>query len=459
MMDPCRQADNAKGVQDTSKELKVLLIIEQCNPDWPSVPLVAYRLLDEIRQSANVTLVTHSRNRSALEPVKGDIEIIYVSESIFWSKYHDVVGWFTYRKRVIWQLYLLLTYPIYAQFNHRVYQLFKSRIALGEFDVVHAITPMMPRYPVMTSKACIDVPFIIGPVNGGVPYPKGFREVARKEFANLNFFRAIGRALIPGYADTYRNAAHIFSGSTYTLELLKKLFDLPENKLSLLYENGVVAPISESQYARSTSYDGLGNPIELLFVGRLVPYKCADIVVSAISLLPDNLRNHVHLTIVGDGDQKIVLENSVKSLGLDNKITFAGWLKQEDIYDFYQKSDVFCFPSIREFGGAVVMEAMACGLPCIVADNGGIGEYVTDETGFRIEPISRSFMIREMATKIEELMLNPALMKRMSNASIVRAKSFTWSSKGDQIMSIYQSSILNSKTNSGMSSSSKLSPK
>ena len=68
----------------------------------------------------------------------------------------------------------------------------------------------------------------------------------------------------------------------------------------------------------------------------------------------------------------------------------------ERLASSFSKSDIFCFPSIREFGGAVVLEAMACGLPCIVVNNGGIGEYVTDETGFKIEPISRDYIIKEL---------------------------------------------------------------
>ena len=60
-------------------------------------------------------------------------------------------------------------------------------------------------------------------------------------------------------------------------------------------------------------------------------------------------------------------------------------------------------PSAREFGGAVVIEAMACGLPCIVANKGGIGEYVTEETGFKIEQNSREYLTQELTKKIKIL--------------------------------------------------------
>lgn len=438
------QTTNLPSKNQHKKDLKILLIIEQCNPDWPSVPLVSYQFFDGIRQLLDVTLVTHERNRPGLEPKAGETEIVYIPESKFWSRYHDFISKFVVGKKTIWQLYLMLTYPIYAEFNRQVYNSFSGRIKSGEFDVVHAITPMMPRYPVMAIKACKQVPFVMGPINGGVPYPKGFQETAKKEFASLNFLRVLGRFLIPGYVETYKKAAHIISGSTYTLELIKDLFGLTDDRLSLIYENGVTDSIFDYELIQQSQPKKKSDLIELLFVGRLVPYKCADIAINAIAQLPNPLQLRVHLTIVGDGAEREALEEQVQTLGLTEEITFAGWVCQEKIYSYYQQSDIFCFPSIREFGGAVVMEAMACGLPCIVANNGGIGEYVTDETGFRIEPLSREFLTKELANRISELILNETLRQRMSAASIERAKTFLWSEKVKQVIDIYQKSIATS---------------
>ncbi len=124
-------------------------------------------------------------------------------------------------------------------------------------------------------------------------------------------------------------------------------------------------------------------------MGRLVPYKCADIVIESIGKLDPTMQSKIRLTIVGDGSKRNNLENRVKELNLAEIVSFTGWVNQSETLGYYRKADIFCFPSIREFGGAVVIEAMACGLPCIVTNNGGIGEYVNEETGFKIEPISK----------------------------------------------------------------------
>jgi glycosyltransferase involved in cell wall biosynthesis len=88
-----------------------------------------------------------------------------------------------------------------------------------------------------------------------------------------------------------------------------------------------------------------------------------------------------------------------------------------------------------------VLEAMACGLPCIVVNNGGIGEYVTEQTGFKIEPISREYVIQELTNKIKYLVENKTLLQQMSIEAIERAKEFEWGYKAEQIVEIYQKLI------------------
>lgn len=421
----------------SDKELKVLLIVEQCNPDWSSVPLEGYYYFHEISKFADVTLVTHERNREALEKNTNQKNIVYIQESNLSKNYYSRISSLVCKGTMNWPLYHTLTYTNYAEFNHNVYKKFKTKILRGDYDLVHAITPMMPRYPVKVVKACKDTPFILGPVNGGVPFPEGFQETARKEYAHLNFLRAFGRALIPGYVETYKKADKILGGSTYTLNMLKEMFAIQDNRIELFYENGISKNFFTN--AKATRND---SKINLLFVGRLVPYKCADILIESISQLEPEIRHKIQLTIVGDGSEKDNLEKRVQELQLGNVVKLAGWVSQAETLEYYRKSDIFCFPSIREFGGAVVLEAMACGLPCIVANNGGIGEYVTEETGFKIEPLSREYLTQELTKRIKILVEDEKLRKNMSAKSIERAQDFEWGQKGRKIAEIYERMLM-----------------
>ncbi|MEO1590395.1 MAG: glycosyltransferase [Cyanobacteria bacterium J06632_22] len=369
-----------------AEPIKVLLIVYECNPDWTSVPLVGYQYYRTLRQLVDVTLVTHERNRAALTKRHPHEKIHYIeeSQSIKFAFNRIVEPITTFTGKTLWQLLAILSYPIYAQFNHRVNARFGDRVAAGEFDIVHALTPMMPRYPVKISQICEQhrVPFLLGPVNGGLPYPKGFRDVAAKELAYFSLFRFLGRHLIPDYKETYQRAQHILFGSSHTKSQVSDVLNLAEANLTLFYENG----ISQSFTAQAPQLKSPTDPVNLLFVGRLVPYKGADMLLEALAKAQPH---RLSLTIVGDGPERQALENLTHQLGLQTQVRFTGWVSQQDILDYYAKADIFCFPSIREFGGAVVMEAMAAGLPCITIDHGGVGEYVTPETGFKVEPISK----------------------------------------------------------------------
>jgi len=67
---------------------------------------------------------------------------------------------------------MLLAIQFAQKFSYRVYQTFQARDLTEEYDLVHAITPILPRYPVPIVEACKNTPFVLGPVNGGVPFPK-----------------------------------------------------------------------------------------------------------------------------------------------------------------------------------------------------------------------------------------------------------------------------------------------
>jgi glycosyltransferase involved in cell wall biosynthesis len=216
--------------------------------------------------------------------------------------------------------------------------------------------------------------------------------------------------------------------------MLKDLFAIPDQRIDWLYENGIF----EDFFNQTNIVNKDVSKIELLFVGRLVPYKCADIVIESIGKLDQGIKSKIRLTIVGDGSERNNLENLVKDLNLGEIVSFAGWVNQKETLDYYRKADIFCFPSSREFGGAVVMEAMACGFPCIVANNSGICEYVNEETGFKIEPISREYLTQELTSKIKLLVEDDRLQETMSAKASEKAREFAWENKARKIVEIYE---------------------
>lgn len=409
---------------------RVLLIIESCNPEWASVPLVGYNFFSQISKLCDATLVTHERNQIALEKSNPNAKIVYIRPSKIEKLYYSLITRLsTINGSIIWPLRHTLQYPIYFFFDRSVDKIFHDTVANGEFDIVHAMTPILPRYPVKISKRCNKTPFILGPVNGGIPFPEAFKDRGKKEFSQLNFLRKLGALLIPNYQSTYRNSDLILAGSTYTKNWIESNLNI-DNKVDLFFENGVTEDFyKDPQEKPSSSSD---KPLKALFVGRLVPYKGVDMLVRSMQKT-----TNTQLTIVGDGPERAKLQGLVARLGLKEKIAFTGWIAQSETRGFYQQADIFCFPSVREFGGAVVMEAMAAGLPCLVVDNGGIGEYVTEECGYKIAPRSEQYVTERMSEILSLVENNPQELQKKASIAFERAKEFSWKKKGELLAQRY----------------------
>ncbi len=337
----------------------------------------------------------------------------------------------TRRKDIYWRLEQILTYPLYAEFNHRVNALLGDKVRSRYYDVVHGYTPIIPRYPYKIVKNCINTPFLLGPVNGGLPFLKQFKDVRKSEWAFLDYIRKFNH-LIPGYTETYKSADHILAASSNTYNQLMELFDIEPGRISMFYENGLTGSFFNPKTRTDTKI------CNLLFAGRLVKLKGPDMVIDAVAALRPDIKRHVHLTLVGEGVERQNLEAKVQELGLDDQITFTGWVTHNETLEHYKKSHIFCSPSIREFGGAVALEAMANGLPCIVTDFGGIGEYVTPDCGVKIPITSREDIINKMTKAIEELATNREKRNKFSVNAVQRAREFEWASKAQNLLKIYQ---------------------
>jgi glycosyltransferase involved in cell wall biosynthesis len=417
--------------------LRVLLVVEECNPEIASVPSEGFHLARALSAVADVTLVTHGRNRIALGRAMDTSSTVFVPESRTLRWYTRLASRLAVRGREInWPLLTALSYPSHCYFDRSVFRRLARTVAAGEYDLVHAFTPVMPRFPFSIVNACRATPFILGPVNGGLPYPPGFRDIARREHDYFDLLRSASRYL-PGYRATYQGAQRVLVGSSYTLAMLRRTLRLQPGRIVLFYENGIPDTFLQPHPHRRPSKDGF----EALFVGRLVPYKCPDLVLEAVALLRDRGDSSTTVRIVGDGPERPRLEGLTDRLGLRGRVTFTGWLRHADLPAVYRQADLLCFPSIREFGGAVVLEALGAGLPCIVANVGAMADYVTDDVGFRLEPTSKPDLVQTLADRLELLCRDRDLHERMSCQAIERAARFTWARKAADLLDLYAAAI------------------
>src|SRR5690606_30508901 len=128
-----------------------------------------------------------------------------------------------------------------------------------------------------------------------------------------------------------------------------------------------------------------------------------------------------------------------RSYGLENSVSFAGWLDHRRVSEEYARSQCFAFPSLREFGGGVVLEALASGLPTVVVDYGGPAELVTPECSICLPMVPRAGLVPRLRRALEALVQNPDRCREMGRAAcqLVRQR-YTWPAKAGRIVEIYR---------------------
>jgi len=158
---------------------------------------------------------------------------------------------------------------------------------------------------------------------------------------------------------------------------------------------------------------GIG-PEQTLFVfsAKLVERKDPMTLLRAYEQLPD--RERAAVLFLGDGALREPLETFAREHTLGN-IHFAGFVNQSELPKYYGMSDVFVLPSTYEPRGAVINEAMACGLPVIVTDRcGSIGDIVLEGENAFVYPAGDA---EALAQSMARLITDPELRTRMAQRS------------------------------------------
>lgn len=407
---------------------RVLMLAEAANPEWVSVPLVGWSFFNAIRDVADVHLVTQVRNRDAILRaglIEGrDFTAIDTErlERPLWKIGHAL--------RLGWTSKMAISAISYPYFERLVWARFGKAIASGDFDIVHRVTPLSPTVnsPIASRCAKAGVPFVLGPLNGGLPWPRDFDSVRRKEKEWLSYVRGAYK-FSPGRRKMFRATSVLLAGSGYTASEIPEAY---RNRTVYFPENG----IDLGRFHQRESNHAVTHPIRACFVGRLVPYKGPDMLIEAAA--PHLRTGNLHLDIIGDGPMMEELKAQIASLGVADAVTLHGWVGQEDVPCILGRAHLLTFPSIREFGGAVVLEAMALGVTPVVVDYGGPSELVSGGYGIVVPLGPRVKIVTHLGQKLAEIIADPISMCLPAETLRRRVEEeFSWPSKARKIAAIY----------------------
>jgi glycosyltransferase involved in cell wall biosynthesis len=175
----------------------------------------------------------------------------------------------------------------------------------------------------------------------------------------------------------------------------------------------------------------------LIFVGRLVPYKACDLALRAAApILQGDL---ARFTVVGDGPERKRLEQLTRLLGIEKAVSFCGMLSHSETLQRLRTADVLVFPSIREFGGGVIFEALAVGAVPVVVDFGGPGDIVHPGVGYKVSLTNESDVVSQMRKVLGDLARDPGLLERLRQQGMFYARdSLSWDGKARIVTQILQ---------------------
>lgn len=406
--------------------LRILILAPDCNPESISTPSIGYAHAEALARLHEVTLVVRAVNEDGVRRGRARFHAI---EAIGLPGLDTLYAWAV--RRIFnydWgrQSLTAATYPMWVGFEWRAWRRLRRRIRSGEFDVVLRILPLVAVIPSPFAFFLRNgpIPFVIGPLNGGLPWPTGFPQLdkQRREAGYwVSNLRQLYRYL-PFARSTYTKAAAIIAGSSHTYREFsshrEKLFFVPG-------ENGIDAALLDGPLGKNAR---CGDKLQLTFVGRLIPLKACDLALRAAAAL---LRTGAaHFTVVGDGVERKNLEELAESLGVADRVTFTGWLSSSDTMAKLQRADVLVFPSLREFGGTVIFEALCVGAVPVVADFGGPGDIVNADIGYKIPLIDEPDLVRNLETILQRLADDRDHLETLRRQGMAYAREhLTWDGK------------------------------
>jgi glycosyltransferase involved in cell wall biosynthesis len=426
---PARTSSNDAIAKMTADAPRVLLAAYHCAPGMGSVSQIGWEWYSRLSQRLPVTLVTHVRNRDVLIDAGvplGGAEVIFVDTEWFAGPLYRAAKWLFPKSEHCVFMLSLLDFFVYEQVALRI---LRRRAAGGErFDVVHAVTPVTSLAATRLHR--LGAPVVLGPLNSGLASPDGFGSILRDDSAWLYRLRGLAR-VADAMTGSSSKAAAILVASRATL---KSFRERSRARCIPMLENGV-----DLRRFAATPWPAPAtrlSPLRILFVGRLVPFKALGLLLEAIARVRAEFP--VQLDVIGDGPMMPAWSAAAARLGIAGAVNFQGARQLEEVALAMRSAHVLCLPSIRESGGAVLLEAMAAARPVIAVAFGGPAEIVDETVGRAIAPAGVEGVIAGFADALRDMVRNPDAWRERGAQGRRQAESrFSWDAKIDRAIEIY----------------------
>lgn len=232
-------------------------------------------------------------------------------------------------------------------------------------------------------------------------------------------FGAVYPLIKPLVRRVWRQAARVIAVSD-TLQALA-LRTWPEGRIDVV-PNGVDVDRFQPLCRDETAPKEEG--IALLVVARLIEIKGIQHLLTALSLLPEEMRRKIHLRLCGTGPYEAELRRRAEQVGMTAQVEFSGLVSYEEIPARLHEADLFVLPSLQEGLPLSLLEAMASGLPVVATTVGGIPGMVKDGENGLLVPAADPTALRDALVR---LLTNPVLRRSLGASARRTAEAWSWS--------------------------------
>ena len=212
---------------------------------------------------------------------------------------------------------------------------------------------------------------------------------------------------LPFFKEAYKNCSRLVPVSESLMAGLRALMPWIDEKVEIIpnmIREEMFQPPSSPRHAK---------PFVFFWAGRLEHVKGIDLLLKAISEIQAQTEAEFSVRLAGRGSLRSQLENQAESLGIGNHVAFLGRISREEIQQEMQEANCFVLPTRYEAFGAVLIEAMATGLPVIATRSGGPQFIVNDTNGILIDPEREDQLAAAMLQMIRKYRsFDPAHIRR-----------------------------------------------
>jgi glycosyltransferase involved in cell wall biosynthesis len=199
---------------------------------------------------------------------------------------------------------------------------------------------------------------------------------------------------LPFFEAAYRHCHRLVPVSESLLTGLRSLMPWIDEKVEVIPNM-----IRESMFL-PPSVPRECSPFVFFWAGRLEHVKGIDVLLEAVDELNARTDSSFLVRLAGRGSLRTQLEEQAMELGINHIVSFLGRISREEMQEELQNACCFVLPTRYEAFGAVLIEAMATGMPVIATRSGGPDHIVSVENGFLVEPDN----VKQLATAMERMM-------------------------------------------------------